>query len=162
MSRKITFPSIGIEQGSRVWRNSETGVEIIKGKNFKEVGLYYVCVPTLDGAGRAVVGARTSLADARTDAMRVASSMREEIGEAYDAAVNEAIERREGSEAQMDQIAAWWRRHNIDGSTNYAASILAAREIDHAEAIVIERKLGWNAYWRRTLASGMPQVPAFR
>jgi len=85
--RKITFRNIGIVQGSRVWQNSETGVEIIKGKNFAEVGLYYICAPTMDGSGRTVIATRTkhdiSVAVARSYAVQ----FRAEIAQAYIEAV---------------------------------------------------------------------------
>jgi hypothetical protein len=87
--RKITFRNVGVVKGSRVWRNSETGVEIIKGKNFAEVGLYYVCIPVAAGTsadGRRVVGSQSSLAAARLCAKGYAYAGRAAIAEAYDAA----------------------------------------------------------------------------
>jgi hypothetical protein len=99
-SSKITFPLIGTVKGSRVWRNTETGVEIIKGVNFAEVGLYYVAVPTLGADARAVVTARTTLAAARADAARVAATMREEIDLARAEALAEVAEREAEREIQ--------------------------------------------------------------
>jgi hypothetical protein len=90
-ARKITFANVGIEQGSRVWRNSETGVEIIKGKNFTANGLYYVCIPAAPKemcgpVGRRIVGSQSSLAAARLCAKGYAYAGRAAIAEAYDAA----------------------------------------------------------------------------
>lgn len=82
MTRKITFANVGIVQRSRVWLNSETGVEITKGANFPEVGLYYVSIPTPDG--RFVVTATRTLADARGWATEQVEQMRELIAKAYD------------------------------------------------------------------------------
>lgn len=89
--RKITFQSIGDVKGSQVWRNRETGVEIIKGKNFREIGLYYICVPTQGEDARLVVGTATKLTEARMKAHRSADSVREKIAEAFveASAVNE-------------------------------------------------------------------------
>jgi hypothetical protein len=92
--RKITFRNTGLVKGSRVWRNSETGVEIIKGKNFAEVGLYYVCIPVAAGErngadGRRVVGSQSSLAAARLCAKGYAYAGRAAIAEAYTEALDE-------------------------------------------------------------------------
>lgn len=93
----ITFPNIGIVKGSRVWRNRETGVEIVKGANFAEVGLYYICVPTAPGAhdgaqGRRMVAHRTSFAEAREIATRRAAHWRAVIARANTIAHDEASE----------------------------------------------------------------------
>jgi hypothetical protein len=82
-NRKITFTNVGVIQGSRVWRNSETGVEIIKGKNFTEVGLYYACFPTQDRDGRAVMTATPTLKDARAMAEIAARRVRRDVAKAY-------------------------------------------------------------------------------
>src|SRR5690349_13823059 len=66
--RKITFRNAGVVKGSRVWLNTETGVEIIKGANFAEVGLYYVCEPTRDAMGRTMVSHHKTLSAARVAA----------------------------------------------------------------------------------------------
>lgn len=85
-ARKLTFPNVGTIQGSRVWRNSETGVEIVKGRNFAEVGLYYVCVPKVGPDVRRVVAHRGTLAAARTLAVSYAEAWREVIADHYDEA----------------------------------------------------------------------------
>jgi hypothetical protein len=83
-ARKITFPNVGVIQGSRVWRNSETGVEIIKGKNFKLNGFYYVAVPTRTAEGRMIVATRDSLKGARGAATYYVDwQMRTSIAQAY-------------------------------------------------------------------------------
>lgn len=92
--RKITFPYAGVGVGSRVWRNSETGVEIIKGKNFAEVGLYYVCIPSAPKAmtgpvGRRIVGSQSTLSMARSMANGYALYMRASIAEVYTEALDE-------------------------------------------------------------------------
>lgn len=87
--RKITFQSLGEVQGSQVWLNREAGVEIIKGKRFAEVGLYYICIPTQDAAGRMAVGTATKLADARVKAAEFVEQVRIEISDAYSAATRE-------------------------------------------------------------------------
>lgn len=79
-ARKLTFPNVGTIQGSRVWRNSETGVEIVKGKNFAEVGLYYVCAPKVGPDVRRVVSAFRTLSEARKGATGLAEAMRDLIG----------------------------------------------------------------------------------
>ena len=120
--RKITFPGVGTEQGSRVWRNAETGVEIIRGKNFKEAGLYYVCVPTLDEAGRMVIGTATTLAQARVKARVRAEYRRDRIATDYTLALLEdsdrngerpaaerEIEREREIEARASMNPAWNR-----------------------------------------------------
>lgn len=91
--RKITFTNIGIEQGSRVWRNSETGIEIIKGKNFAQVGLYYVCHPTQDRDGRAVGFTATTMKAARGLGEVLARHMRRDIAKAYTEACLEDSDR---------------------------------------------------------------------
>ena len=90
-ARKITFSNVGIVKGSRVWRNHETGVEIIKGSNFAEVGLYYVCVPTAPSARdgdqtRRMVGRSTTLKGARDTATWYAHHWRAVIAKAHTAA----------------------------------------------------------------------------
>lgn len=84
--RKITFTNVGIAQGSRVWRNSETGVEIIKGKHFGKVGLYYVCIPAQTKEGRVAHGAERTLAKARDLATVMVRIKRDGIAAAYAAA----------------------------------------------------------------------------
>ncbi len=148
--RKITFPNVGIEQGSRVWRNAETGVEIIKGKNFAANGLYYVCIPAAPKEmcgpdGRRIVASQSSLAAARLCALGYAYTGRAAIAEAYIEAHLEEEKRdnqrlmREGvaiREAnQREQIEAWCARHDIVLSFDSAPDILAAREFDHEEAL---------------------------
>jgi hypothetical protein len=91
--RKITFPNVGIVDGSQVWRNSETGIEIIKGKNFAEVGLYYVCHPMNDQGGRSVGFAVKTMRDARECGVLLARLMREVIATAYVAACMEDSDR---------------------------------------------------------------------
>jgi hypothetical protein len=92
-TRKITFRNVGVEQGSRVWRNSETGVEIIKGKNFAEVGLYYVAQASLDKAGRDAVAATPTLAEARKLATALADVTRHRIAKSYTEALLEDSDR---------------------------------------------------------------------
>jgi hypothetical protein len=93
-TRQITFRNVGIEQGSRVWRNSETGVEIIKGKNFKLNGLYYVAVPTRTAEGRMIVATRDSMKGARgAAAYYVDCQMRTSIAKAHTEALLEDSDR---------------------------------------------------------------------
>lgn len=66
--RKITFRNVGVEQGSRVWRNSETGVEIVC-----EMGGYTVVIPS-DGGERVLFA--DTLAQAREHAVREAGYVR--------------------------------------------------------------------------------------
>jgi len=93
MARKITFLNVGIEQGSRVWRNPETGVEIIKGKNFTEVGLYYIAHPTIDAPGRDAVAAVATLTEARKLATVLADVTRTRMAKAYTEACLEDSDR---------------------------------------------------------------------
>lgn len=79
-TRKLTFPSAGVEQGSRVWRNHETGVEII------EAGAdYRVQFPTKDG--RAVMTTTPTLADAEIMAGIAARRVRRDVAAAHAEAV---------------------------------------------------------------------------
>lgn len=92
-TRKLTFPSVGVIKNSRVWRNRETGVEIIKGANFAEVGLYYVCTPTQDSSGRIVVATRSSFSSAFMVARGRAMHWRVMIAQAHTAACLEDSDR---------------------------------------------------------------------
>ena len=90
--RKITFINVGVIDGSRVWRNHETGVEIIKGKRFS-VGLYYIASPTLDDRGRTVVGTAMTLSEARVKATAYVAHLRIYISRAYTIACLEDSDR---------------------------------------------------------------------
>lgn len=127
--RKITFTNIGIVQGSRVWRNSETGVEIIKGKNFEEVGLYYVCIPVIspNGAGRRMVSHQTSLSRARSMATDYVWTMRHWIEEAYTAACLEDAYRNR----HRAQLRNWRWPHLGRGLLNDRDMV----EADHVKAL---------------------------
>lgn len=137
-NRKLTFTNVGVIKGSRVWRNQETGVEIIKGKNFAEVGLYYVCVPTRDAAGRIVVTTCTTLATARKMAAIRAEQWRIRIRQAHTDACLEDSDR-EGERLTRERIAKA-RDDQRAGSVNPAADPAwvaardAAGEMTDAEA----------------------------
>lgn len=81
-ARKLTFPSVGVIKGSRVWRNRETGVEISRRIDADAgVDSYYVWVPTQDG--RVSIATRSSFADAFVVAQGRAMNWRNMIAEAY-------------------------------------------------------------------------------
>jgi hypothetical protein len=81
-TRKITFPTVGIVQGSRVWRNHETGVEIV------ETGAdYRVQFPTQDSTGRAVMTTTPTLADAEIMGGIAARRVRRDVAAAHAEAV---------------------------------------------------------------------------
>lgn len=143
-ARKITFPNVGMIEGSRVWRNSETGIEIIKGKNFKEVGLYYVCVPSLvkKGSPRRIVGHQTSLSMARSMAIGYVYVVRQWIAEAYEAACLEDSDR-EGARIEQERPMLNTYREAL-----YAAkSRQFALDLLHQEALDEDstRDFGWKA-----------------
>lgn len=160
----MSFPFAGQVKGSNVWRNRETGVEIIKGKNFAEVGLYYVCVPAAprdhDGAdARRVVAHRTSFAAARRVAQGRALAWRFLIAQAFDAAVSEAEDR---AAAQLAQIREWMARHELLSVPGHllADATIAAVEADRYEALGVQAS---RARLRRSLASvgrGAAPLPA--
>lgn len=135
----MTFPYVGEVKGSNVWRNRGTGVEIIKGKNFAEVGLYYVCVPTAprdhDGRdGRRVVAHRTTFAEARRVAQGRAYAWRSLIAQAYTPAHLEDSDR---AGEQLAQLRDWMNRHELLTVPGHllADATLAAIEADRAEAV---------------------------
>jgi hypothetical protein len=146
--RLITFPSIGIVKGSQAWRNSETGVEIIKGGNFYEVGLYYVCVPLLGGLGRNLVAYEDTFAAARSEAIRFAVSMRQVIAAAYDLAIAEDEQHGVIFHDASTGVRVTWGREGAEGGlvyrvtcpsrlgTHYYASApTEARALDYAAAV---------------------------
>ena len=95
-TRKLTFPSVGVIKGSRVWRNQETGVEISKRDGdlaAAGVSSYYIWTPTLDHTGRIAVAARHSFADAFVVAQNRAMHWRREIAQAHTAACLEDSDR---------------------------------------------------------------------
>lgn len=135
-ARAITFPYVGEIKGSKVWRNTETGVEIIKGANFAEVGLYYVAVPALSSDARTVVTTADALAKAREYAARAAGTMREEIAAAYGEALVENGSRDDAAVAErasFDQLYRWSQRHDLpSGRREHIGAAIAA---DHADAL---------------------------
>lgn len=76
-ARNLTFTNVGVIDGSRTWRNSETGVEIIRSKD--AAGRYSVCFPTQDRDGRAVMTVTPTLEDARIMAEIAARRVRRDI-----------------------------------------------------------------------------------
>jgi hypothetical protein len=135
-ARPVTFPYVGEIKGSKVWRNAETGVEIIKGANFAEVGLYYVVVPTLSSDARTVVTTAYHLNVVRGYAARVAGTMREEIATAHAEALVENGSRDDAAVAErasFDQLYRWSQRHDLpSGRREHIDAAVAA---DHAEAL---------------------------
>lgn len=178
-TRKITFRNVGIVQGSRVWRNSETGVEIIKGKNFAMNGLYFVAVPTLDSTGRYIGTTCTSLATARRMAAIHVEQWRIRIRRAHTEAFLEDSDRngerlaadreRERAreiEARASMNPAWMppthyrspelgyqacgEMYASDGLTEVRGEVTCQRCRDRYRS----------DYWEQA-TTGMPRVPAF-
>lgn len=55
--------------------------------------------------------------------------------------------------AQVEQIEAWWARHNLsEGETQIAERILAARAADHDEALVEQQRVNREAHERELAA----------
>lgn len=92
-ARKITFRNVGIVKRSRVWLNSETGVEIIKGANFAEVGLYYVTTPSQGRDNRSIFAAVKTFVEARTRATALVERFRAVIAKDHDEALEENLKR---------------------------------------------------------------------
>lgn len=163
--RKITFTNVGIVQGSRVWRNSETGVEIIKGKNFSMNGLYFVAVPTLDSRGRYIGTTCTSLATARRMAAIHAEQWRIRIRQAHKEALLEDSDR--DGERLMRMRVSRVRDDQRAGSVNPAAGKMtddeasayyAALERDRERAREIEARASMNPAWVPPVHYRSPQL----
>lgn len=140
-ARAITFPYVGEIKGSKVWRNTETGVEIIKGANFAEVGLYYVAVPALSSDARTVVTTADALAKAREYAARAAGTMREEIAAAYGEAVMERIVPAAIDKAHAEALwENWARRPEADKRNARIMVGLVSVAVDAPEQVTAWRK----------------------
>jgi hypothetical protein len=154
-ARKITFPNVGIEQGSQVWRNSETGIEIIKGKNFAEVGLYYICLPDLSKDGRRMVDTASTLAQARVKARIRAEYRRDRIATDYTLACLEDSDRSVSSRTTHYRspelgYQACGEMYSSDSLTDERDRVNCQRCRDRYNS----------AYWENATA-GMARVPAF-
>jgi hypothetical protein len=117
--RLITFPAAGIVRGSRVWRNSETGVEIIRGTNYGLTNVYYVCVPTSDFTVREMVAYDETFAAARSEAIRFAIAMRKVIATAYDLATAEDEQHGVIFHDTSTGVRVTWDRKGAEGGLVY-------------------------------------------
>lgn len=159
--RKITFPYVGIIEGSRVWQNAETGVQIVKGKNFVEVGLYYVLAPTRYSNAPDLMVYVNTLTGARIAAYAVAEMVRAEIGDAYEQATAEGRER---GESRMLAACDCDGTHAPNpGGHSVACRLremldLGQPTIDEQHAEALDEHS--SRYWERA-TEGLPRVPAF-
>lgn len=90
MARPITFPHTAAGE----WTNHETSIKIVRGANFREVGLYYVMVPVQSEAGWFIVTQYRTLNEARRFAKRyVEITARPFLASEHNAALVEEAER---------------------------------------------------------------------
>lgn len=134
-ARKITFRNVGIVKRSRVWLNSETGVEIIKGANFAEVGLYYVATPSQGRDNRSIFAAVKTFAEARTRATALVERFRAVIAKDHDEALADE-NARWNEQAGRAQTRGWMEAHGLLDVPGHelAAATIAARGADEVEA----------------------------
>lgn len=182
-TRPITFPYVGEIKGSKVWRNAETGVEIIRDPN----GLYYAGIPTIAPEGRGerpitTLATSRTRAGARKHAVSFAETVREEIAAAHAEAHAEALAENWARRPEADrrnarimvdmvsvavdapgQLTAWRTAHGIPLGVDGGATVedyIAAFEGDHAEALAWNAHLGENHMTGRIVRRA--QYEAFR
>ncbi len=137
MDRKLTFPYRGVlsDTDMRAWINQETGVRILKSVDSADP-VYYISRPTLRDPAMVTFARVFAMAEARKIATRRAALMRKRIAEAYDEAVLENEGRAIRHANEMEQIEAWFARHDIELGTSFGSrAIIAARDADHEEAL---------------------------